>query len=275
MLSIAQSPRQNHLLAALPEADYERMFPTLDLVPLPLGWSLYETANNQRSVYFPIDGIVSLLNVTANGNVTEVAMSGKDGMIGIQLLLGGENTQGHATVRNTGFAYRLKYSELKMEFECGGPLQDLLLRYTQVLMTQIAQNAMCNRHHHIGQRLCRWLLMSHDRSPSTELTITQEMIANMLSVRREGITEAAIHLQDAGLIQYSRGRITIVDRPKLEEWVCECYAVVKDETNRLLPRNKAGSLPGRKRIAAFRETARPMYATAQHPAREHGMISKR
>lgn len=274
MLSAPHSPRQNHLIASLPTSDYERLLPFLELLPLPLGWSVYETGNRQNSAYFPTDGIISLVYVIASGNLTEVAVTGNEGLVGIPLFTGGETTPGRAVVRNSGFAYRLKYAVLKQEFENGGPLQDLLLRYTQSLMTQIAQNAVCNRHHTVEQRLCRWLLMSFDRLPSEQMTTTQELIANMLGVRREGVTEAARNLQEAGLIRYSRGHITILDRIKLEEWVCECYSVVKRETDRLLQRKLAGPQSARRAIAAFRETSNPMYASAQPAARPRGTIAK-
>jgi len=241
MLSAPHSPRQNHLIASLPTADYQRLLPSLELLPLPLGWSVYETGNKQNHAYFPTHGIISLVFAIANGNLTEVAVTGNEGLVGIPLFTGGETTPGRVVVRNAGFAYRLKYAALKQEFENGGPLQDLLLRYTQSLMTQISQNAVCNRYHTVEQRLCRWLLMSFDRLPSNEMTTTQELIASMLGVRREGVTEAARNLQAAGLIRYCRGHITILDRLKLEEWVCECYAVVKRETDRLLHRKPDNS----------------------------------
>jgi len=272
MLSVPHSPRQNHLIASLPVPDYERLLPFLELLQLPVGWSIYETAKSLNNAYFPTDGIISLVYGTESGNLTEVAVTGNEGMVGIPLLNGGETTPGRVVVRNPGFAYRLKYAVLKQEFVSGGPLQDLLLRYTQSLMTQIAQNAVCNRYHTVEQRLCRWLLMSFDRLPSDQLTTTQELIASMLGVRREGVTEAARNLQEAGLIRYSRGHITILDRLKLEEWVCECYAVVKRETDRLLPRKQTGPQSGRRAIAAFRETSKPMYANAQPAARPRGTI---
>lgn len=274
MLIAPHSPRQNHLIAALPTRDYERLLPSLELLPLPLGWPVYETDGKQSSAYFPTDGIISLVHVIACGNLTEVAVAGNDGLVGVPLFTGGETTTGRAVVRNAGFAYRLNYAVLQKEFESGGPLQDLLLRYTQSLMTQIAQTAVCNRYHTVEQRLCRWLLMSFDRLPSNQLTTTQELIANMLGVRREGVTEAARRLQDAGLIRYSRGHITILDRSKLEEWVCECYAVVKHETDRLLPRRQVAASSGRRAVVSFRETISPMYATAQPATRQRGMISK-
>lgn len=272
MLTIARSPRQNYLLAALPEADYKRLLSVLEPISLPLGWAPHESSSRQYSIYFPTHGIISLLNVAANGNATEVAMTGNDGLIGIHLLIGGENTRGRAAVRSAGFAYRAQFSELQTEFRRGGPVQDLLLRYTQALMTQIAQNAVCNRHHNIEQRLCRWLLMSLDRSPSPELKITQQTISNMLGVRREGVTEAAKRLQDASLISYARGHITIIDRPKLEARVCECYAVIRRESDRLLPPNKDFARSGRRPTAC--QTGAPVYDSAPTLAGRHDMISK-
>ena len=226
------TPKQNHLLAALPAADYERLLPHLELVPLPLGWALYESGSAQGYEYFPTTGIVSLLYVMEDGSSAEIAVVGDEGVVG--MFMGGETTPSRALVQSAGYGYRLKANVLKGEFERGGPLQHLLLRYTQALITQMAQTAVCNRHHSVEQQLCRWLLLSLDRLPSNELTMTQELIANMLGVRREGVTEAAGHLQAAGLIHYSRGKITVLDRPKLEARVCECYAVVKREYDRLL-----------------------------------------
>jgi CRP-like cAMP-binding protein len=228
------TPKQSHLLNALPPAVYERLLPDLELVPLPLGQAIYESGKLQEYVYFPSASIVSLLYVMEDGSSAEIAVVGNEGVVGIALFMGGETTPSRAVVQSAGYAYRLKASLLKTEFERGGPLQYLLLRYTQALITQMAQTAVCNRHHSVEQQLCRWLLLSLDRLPSNELTMTQELIANMLGVRREGVTEAAGNLQAAGLIQYSRGKITVLDRPKLEERVCECYAVVKRETDRLL-----------------------------------------
>jgi CRP-like cAMP-binding protein len=227
------NPKQNHLLAALPAADYERLLPQLELVPLPLGWAVYESGSAQGYVYFPIDSIVSLLYVMEDGSSAEIAIVGNEGLVGIALFMGGETTPSRAVVQSAGYAYRLKGNILKREFERGGPLQYLLLRYTQALITQMAQTAVCNRHHSVEQQLCRWLLLSLDRLNSNELTMTQELIANMLGVRREGVTEAAGKLQAAGLINYSRGKITVLDRAKLEARVCECYAVVKQESDRL------------------------------------------
>jgi len=229
------SPKQNHLLASLPAADYERLLPELELVPMPLGWSVYESGGHQGYVYFPTNSIVSLLYVMENGASAEMAITGNEGLVGIALFMGGETTPSRAVVQSAGHAYRLKAAVLRREFEHGGALQNLLLRFTQALITQMAQTAVCNRHHSVEQQLCRWLLLSMDRLPGNELRMTQELIANMLGVRREGVTEAAGKLQEAGLIHYSRGHITVLNRPKLETQVCECYAVVKREVDRLLP----------------------------------------
>jgi CRP-like cAMP-binding protein len=241
MSTTVHTPRQNHLLAALPPADYERLLPNLELVPLPLGWAVYEAGGHLGYVYFPTTSIVSLLYVLENGASAEIAVTGNDGLVGIALFMGGESTPSRAVVQSAGHSYRLKAATLKSEFRQGGQLQYLALRYTQALITQMAQTAVCNRHHSVEQQLCRWLLLSLDRLPSNELVMTQELIANMLGVRREGVTEAAGKLQEDGLIQYSRGRITVLDRPKLEARVCECYAVVKRETERLLPNKKPNS----------------------------------
>jgi len=229
------SPKQNHLLAALPADDYTRLLPDLELVPLPLGWAVYEAGGKLGYVYFPTTCIISLLYVMEDGASAEIAITGYDGLVGIALFMGGETTPSRAVVQSAGYGYRLKASVLKREFEQGGALQHLALRYTQALITQMAQTAVCNRHHSVEQQLCRWLLLSMDRLPSNELAMTQELIANMLGVRREGVTEAAGHLQAVGLIHYSRGKITVPDRAKLEARVCECYAVVKREYGRLLP----------------------------------------
>jgi CRP-like cAMP-binding protein len=229
------SPKQNHLLASLPAADYARLLPDLELVPMPLGWAVYESGGHQGYVYFPTNSIVSLLYVMENGASAEMAVTGNEGLVGIALFMGGETTPSRAVVQSAGHAYRLKAAVLRREFEHGGALQNLLLRYTQALITQMAQTAVCNRHHSVEQQLCRWLLLSMDRLPGNELRMTQELIANMLGVRREGVTEAAGKLQEAGLINYSRGHITVLNRPKLEKQVCECYAVVKREVDRLLP----------------------------------------
>ena len=225
----------NKLLAALPTQVYERLQRGLEIVPLKLGASIYEAGGRQPYVYFPTDAIVSLLYVLQDGASAEIAVVGNEGVVGISLFMGGETTPSRAVVQSGGHAYRLRSKLLKQEFQHGGPLQHLLLRYTQALITQMSQTAVCNRHHSIEQQLCRWLLLSVDRLPTNVLTMTQELIGNMLGVRREGVTEAAGHLQKDGLIRYSRGRITVVDRPGLEKRVCECYAVVKSEFDRLLP----------------------------------------
>ena len=237
----SQTPRQNHLIAALPAASYERLLPQLELIPLPLGWAVYEAGRKQGYVYFPTTSIVSLLYVMENGASAEIALTGNDGVIGIALFMGGETTPSRAVVQSAGYAYRLKAAALKREFDQGGPLQQLLLRYTQALITQMAQTAVCNRHHAVEQQLCRWLLLSLDRLPTNKLAMTQELIANMLGVRREGVTEAAGRLQASKLIRYSRGHITILDRAGLEALACECYAVVRKETRRLLPQKIVAS----------------------------------
>jgi CRP-like cAMP-binding protein len=234
-LSTTQSPRQNRLLAVLPDGDYERMLAHLEPVQLELGRAIYESGSTQGYVYFPTNSIVSLLYVMEDGSSAEIAVVGNDGLVGIALFMGGETTPSRAVVQSAGYAYRLRASLLKSEFKLGGALQHVLLRYTQALITQMSQTAVCNRHHSVEKQLCRWLLLSLDRLPSNELAMTQELIANMLGVRREGVTEAAGHLQFAGLIHYSRGKITVIDRPKLEARACECYAVVQREYQRLLP----------------------------------------
>lgn len=232
------NPLQNHLLASLPKADYERLLPALELIPLPLGWAVYESGHNLGYVYFPTTSIVSLLYVMEDGSSAEIAIVGNDGLVGIALFMGGETTPSRAVVQSAGYGYRLKAGLMKKEFDSGGELQHLLLRYTQALITQMAQTAVCNRHHSVEQQLCRWLLLSLDRLTSNELKMTQELIANMLGVRREGVTEAAGKLQKQKLINYSRGHITVLNRPGLEKQVCECYAVVKKEMDRLLPQSK-------------------------------------
>jgi CRP-like cAMP-binding protein len=224
----------NALLAELSPMDYQRLLPHLEHVALPLGWSVYEAGGKMDHVFFLTEGIVSLLYVMENGASAEIAITGNEGLVGISLFMGGESTPSRAVVQSAGQAYKLPAKLLKQEFERGGELQHLLLRYTQALITQMAQTAVCNRHHTVEQQLCRWLLLSLDRLPSNELRMTQELIANMLGVRREGVTEAAGHLQDAGIIEYQRGHITVLDRPKLEQRVCECYSVVKRESDRLL-----------------------------------------
>jgi len=229
------TPRQNHLLAALPDESYERLLPHLERIPMPLGEVVYESGIQMRHVFFPTTSIVSMLYVMEDGASAEIAIVGHEGVVGISLFMGGESTPSRAVVQSSGEAYRLPGRILKAEFERGGPLQHLLLRYTQALLTQMAQTAVCNRHHSLDQQFCRWLLLSIDRLQSDELVMTQELIANMLGVRREGVTEAAGNVQKAGLIRYQRGHITVLDRPGLEARVCECYSVVKKEFDRLLP----------------------------------------
>ena len=229
------SPRQNHLLDALPRSDYERLAPHFELIPMRLGDVLYEPGIRMRHVYFPTTSIVSLLYVMEDGASAEIAIVGNEGILGISLFMGGETTPSRAVVQGGGFGFRLKAQLLKDEFGRSGPMLRLLLRYTQALITQMSQTAVCNRHHSVDQQLCRWLLLSLDRLASNELAMTQELIANMLGVRREGVTEAAGKLQDAGLIRYRRGRITVLDRLGLETRSCECYQVVKTEFDRLLP----------------------------------------
>jgi CRP-like cAMP-binding protein len=228
-----RSPRENHILDALPAEERERLFPHMALVDMPLGMVLYEAGEALRHIYFPTDSIVSLLYTMEDGATAEIAVVGNDGAVGVSLFMGGETTPSQAIVQSAGSAYRLSGQRLKEEFERHGQLLHVLLRYTQSLITQMAQTAVCNRHHSIDQQLCRWLLLSLDRLPSNHLNMTQELIANMLGVRREGVTVAAGKLQDLGVIHYSRGRITVLDRPKLETLSCECYAVVKRETDRL------------------------------------------
>jgi CRP-like cAMP-binding protein len=229
------SPHQNHLLDALPRVDYERLASHLELIPMRLGDVLYEPGIKLRYVYFPTTSIVSLLYVMEDGASAEIAIVGNEGMLGIALFMGGDTTPSRAVVQSAGHGFRLKAELLKDEFGRFGPTMHLLLRYTQALITQMAQTAVCNRHHSVDQQLCRWLLLSLDRLQTNDLSMTQELIANMLGVRREGVTEAAGKLQDAGLIRYARGRISVLDRPRLEARVCECYQVVKTEFDRLLP----------------------------------------
>ena len=230
---------ENHLLSVLPQAERVRLAPHLVPVDMTLGQVVYESGDRQRFVYFPTTSIVSLLYVMEDGASAEIAIVGNEGLIGIALFMGGETTPSRAIVQSAGAALRLDAQILKEEFIRGGPVQRLLLRYTQALITQMAQTAVCNRHHSIDQQLCRWLLLSMDRLPSNELKMTQERIANMLGVRRSGVTEAALKLQDAGLIRYGHGHIQVLDRPGLEKRVCECYRVVKREFDRLLPDLKA------------------------------------
>ena len=229
------SLQRNYLLAALSATERARLEPHLEAVDMPLGAVLYESGDVLRHVYFPVDSIVSLLYVMENGASAEISVVGNDGLIGIALFMGGETTPSRAIVQSAGSAYRLNGKQLKNEFHRNGHMQELLLRYTQALITQMAQTAVCNRHHSLDQQLCRWLLLSLDRLQGPELVMTQELIANMLGVRREGVTEGALKLQKAGLIQYARGRITVLNRAALEARTCECYAVVKREYDRLLP----------------------------------------
>ena len=235
VISDNHNPRQNDILAALPLHDYQRLLPDLEFVPMPLGWALYEAGQKLTHAYFPTTSIVSLLYVMENGSSAEIAVTGYDGLVGISLFMGGNTTPSRAVVQSAGFGYRLKASALNREFKLGGKLQELSLSFTQALITQMAQTAVCNRHHSVDQQLCRWLLLSLDRLPTNQLKMTQELIANMLGVRREGVTEAAGKLQNEGIIKYSRGLIEVLDRPRLEKRVCECYAVVKKEFDRLLP----------------------------------------
>lgn len=233
--SSSLKPQQNYLIAALPADAQARLVPNLELVALPLGKVLYESGDTLRHVYFPVDCIVSLLYVMENGASAEISVVGKEGIVGIALFMGGESTPSRAIIQSGGYAYRLLGQKFKEEFNRHTEMLMLLLRYTQSLITQMAQTAVCNRHHSIDQQLCRWLLLSLDRLPGNCLTMTQELIANMLGVRREGVTEAAGKLQKLGVIEYSRGKITVLDRPHLEQLTCECYAVVKKETDRLMP----------------------------------------
>ena len=226
---------KNHLLAALPHAEWQRWLPLLEPVDLPLGEVLYESGVTLSHVYFPTTAIISLLYVMENGASAEIAVVGNEGIVGISLFMGGESTSSRAVVQSAGKGFRLKAKLMKQEFNRAGPVLHLLLRYTQALITQMSQTAVCNRHHSLDQQLCRWLLLSLDRLEGNQLVMTQELIANMLGVRREGVTEGALKLQHAGLIQYARGHITVLDRAALEERSCECYAVVKKEYDRLLP----------------------------------------
>src|SRR5450830_875831 len=231
----AASPRQNHLLMTLPDANYMRLLPHLELVTLKLGDVLYESGGLLRHVYFPTTSIVSLLYVMEDGASAEIAVVGNEGILGISLFMGGETTPSRAVVQSAGHGYRMKAELLKIEFSRADTMMRLLLRYTQALITQMAQTAVCNRHHSIEQQLCRWLLLSLDRLSRNELAMTQELIANMLGVRREGVTEAAGKLQREGLINYSRGHIQVLNRTRLKARCCECYQVVKTEFDRLLP----------------------------------------
>ncbi len=228
-------PQQNHLLATLPVEVQSRLFPNLELVEMPYGKVLYESGDTVRHIYFPIDCIVSLLYVMENGESAEAAVVGNEGFVGIALLMGGESTTNQAMVQCAGHAYRLPARQFTEEFHRQSEMQILLLHYTQALITQMTQTAVCNRHHSIDQQLCRWLLLSLDRVRGSQLHMTQELMANMLGVRREGITAAALKLQNSGAIEYKRGEIKVLNRRMLEKLTCECYAVVRNETDRLMP----------------------------------------
>jgi CRP-like cAMP-binding protein len=232
-------PKDNLLLAVLPASEYERWRPALEPVTFALGDVIYESGVTLDHVYFPTTAIISLLYVMENGASAEIAVVGREGMVGVALFMGGESTPSRAVVQSAGQGFRLKAHLMKEEFNRAGPVLHLLLRYTQALITQMSQTAVCNRHHSLDQQLCRWLLLSMDRLRGNELVMTQELIANMLGVRREGVTEGALKLQRAGLIRYARGHITVLDRPGLERATCECYAVVKKEYDRLLPAQTA------------------------------------
>ena len=229
------SPKQNAILAALPKPDYERLLPDLELVPMPKGWTVSEAGDHVNFLHFPISGIVSLIYILEDGSSSEIALVGNEGMVGVSIFMGGESMPSSTEVQSAGQGYRLPRKVMKKEFSLGGQLQHLALLYTQALIAQTSQTAVCNQHHALEQRFCRWLLMSVDRLHTDELHITQEMISNLLGTRRESITEAVRQLQIDGLIATSRGHITVVDRPKLEQRVCECYEVVKQEYVRLLP----------------------------------------
>lgn len=236
--SAQPAPRQNRLLAALPADDYARLRPDLELVSLPPGWTVYAAGDREIHLYFPTAGIVSRCCVMDNGASAETALTGSEGVIGVAAFLGGDSIPGRSVVLSAGYAYRLGVDLVRKEFEHDGALPHLLLRYVQALMVQTGQTAVCNRHHLMEQQLCRWILSSLDRSPSGELMMTQDLIADMLGVRRESVAETAGKLQQAGLIRYSRGHIAVLDRPRLEARACECYAVVRREYDRLLPKQQ-------------------------------------
>ena len=240
---VEHSPRKNHILAALPTATYERIFPDLKLVRVKLGEVIYEPGTRLDYLLFPTTAVVSMLFVLENTQTAEIAMVGFEGVVGVSLFMGGETTPSRAIVQNAGYMYKLKAAAMLKEFERGGAVQHLLLRYTQALITQMTQTAVCNKHHTIDQQFCRWLLLSLDRLPADELTMTQGLIANMLGVRHDGMTDAIDILQSSGLIHYKAGTITVLNRSKLEQRVCECYAVVKREYDRLLPLLAAGVQP--------------------------------
>lgn len=245
-MSVPPPATKNQLLAMLPASDLLELQPKLQLVELPLGTSLYESGDSLSHVYFPVSGIISLLYVTENGDSAELAVVGCEGMIGVSLFMGGETTPNRAIVQASCSAYRLPAKELKAKFAEGGAFQLVMLKFTQALITQVSQTAVCNLHHSIDQQLCRWLLLSIDRLPTNELQMTQQLIANMLGVRRQGVTDAARKLERSGIITYVRGLITVLDRPALEKRCCECYEVVKTETGRLLP---GSTSPAPKRVS--------------------------
>lgn len=261
------SPKQNRILGALPTHDYSRLQDDLELVHLDLGQVLYESGDTLGYIYFPITCIVSLIFTTRKGGTAELAITGNDGLVGIPLVLGGDTTTHRVVVQSAGEAYRLKVEIIRWELDQGGELQHLALRYTQALMTQMAQSIVCNRHHTVDQQLCRWLLLSLDLLPGNRLNMTQELIANMLGVRREAVTEAAGKLQAAGLIEYSRGRITLLDRPGLEARVCECYAVVKSEYDRifLMKSDTRSAKRNRPNPASIRHRAEARLQQSPHP----------
>jgi CRP-like cAMP-binding protein len=231
-------PKQNRILAALPAADFARLLPDLELIPMPLGWTMSESGDHVNFLHFPTTGIVSLIYDLEDGSSSEIALVGNEGMVGISIFMGGESMPSNTVVQSVGTAYRLSRKIMKREFALGGQLQHLALLYTQALIAQTSQTAVCNQHHSVEQQMCRWLLMSADRLHQNELVITQELIANLLGVRRESITQTASKLKKDGLITYARGHMTITDRPKLEKRVCECYSTVKMEYDRLLPHPK-------------------------------------
>jgi CRP-like cAMP-binding protein len=239
---MVSDPRGNRLLAMFPEMERSRLLPHLECVELPLGKVLYESGSRLSHVYFPTTSIVSLLSLTQDGASAEIAVVGQEGVVGLALLMGGGSTTSRAVVQSSGQAFRVKPNYIMDELNRGGAVLHLLLRYTQALITQAAQTAVCNRHHSLDQQLCRWMLLSLDRLQSNEIVMTQELIANMLGVRREGVTGAAGKLQKAGLIRYKRGKINVIDRRGLEQRTCECYAVVKNEYERLLPATRADAV---------------------------------
>lgn len=236
--ALPPEPKQNHILASLPAKDYQRLLPDLELVEMPLGWTMSESGDHVNFLHFPISGIVSLIYSLEDGSSSETALVGSEGMVGISIFMGGDSMPSSTEVQNAGYAYRLSRKVMKHEFSLGGQLQHQALLFTQALIAQTSQTAVCNQHHSLDQRMCRWLLMSFDRSSGNELLITQEAIGQLLGVRRESVTQIVGQFQKDGLIELSRGRIEVVDRAKLEKRVCECYAVVVDEYERLLPSSR-------------------------------------